>query len=99
MVEEYNRRAQAAGAAEIASAMQGNLLAQEPYFKDPKTGEKVLNFSQDPRFNDFDAVIVGLGFHHFDNYAGSMRKLAERVKDGGAVGIVDLVPSEKVWHS
>lgn len=96
MVAEYNERSRATGDAEKASAVQGNLLADQPYLTDESTGEKVLDFSSNPKFDDFDAVVVGLGFHHFPTWAKSLKTLSERVKPGGVVGIIDLAPSEKV---
>jgi SAM-dependent methyltransferase len=97
MAEEYNSRSRDAGTADSASAVQGNLLADEPYIMtDASSGEKVLGVEREARFNDFDAVIVGLGFHHFSDYAGSLEKLKLRVKVGGVVGIIDLAPSEQV---
>jgi SAM-dependent methyltransferase len=94
MVAEYNSRSEAAGTLKIASAVQGNLLGDEPYLT--WGGNKVNNIETDASMNDFDTVIVGLGFHHFSDWAGSLRKLAQRVKPGGIVGIIDLVPSEEV---
>jgi hypothetical protein len=96
MAEEYNSRSKGAGTTEIASAIQGNLLAEEPYITDSATKEKVHDFGADPRFNAFDAVIVGLGFHHFSDYSGSLKKLSQRLKSGGVVGIIDLAPSDQV---
>lgn len=94
MVAEYNSRSEAAGTTNVASAVQGNLLADEPYVT--KAGTKTNDFETDRSLNDFDAVIVGLGFHHFSDWSGSLQKLSQRVKPGGIVGIIDLVPSEEV---
>lgn len=97
MVAEFNRRFRDAGVpASAAIATQGNLLAEQAYITNGSTGEKITDFESDLRFNGFDAAIVGLGFHHFEDWTGSLRKLGERVKKGGVVGIVDLVPSEEV---
>lgn len=43
-----------------------------------------------PDMYGFDLVAVGLGFHHFADAAGSIVKLAERLKPGGVVLIIDL---------
>ena len=94
MVEEYNSRSEAAGTTKVASAMQGNLLGDEPYVTGPSG--KRTDTESDPSLNGFDAAVVGLGFHHFTDYAGSLKKLAQRVKPGGVVGIIDLAPSDKV---
>jgi SAM-dependent methyltransferase len=94
MVAEYNERSEKAGTTDIASAIQGNLLGDEPYVT--RDGSKDLDIEGNPKLNDFDAVIVGLGFHHFSDWTGSLQKLALRVKPGGVVGIIDLEPSELV---
>ena len=99
MVAEYNSRSEAAGTTKIASAIQGNLLGDEPYItKVSSSGEteRSTAIDSDASLQDFDAAVVGLGFHHFSDYVGSLRKLAQRVKPGGVVGIIDLAPSEKV---
>jgi SAM-dependent methyltransferase len=97
MVAEYNSRSEAAGTSQVASAVQGNLLGDEPYISDSeKEGGKDHDIESNLKFNDFDAVIVGLGFHHFTDFANALRKLSQRVKPGGMVGIIDLVPSEEV---
>ncbi|KIW09356.1 uncharacterized protein PV09_00254 [Verruconis gallopava] len=97
MVDEYNSRSRAAGTEHVASAVQGNLLGDNPYIVPPGSEEKDVDLASDGRFSDFDAVIVGLGFHHFEDWVGSLRKLAQRVKPGGVVGIIDLAPSEEHW--
>ena len=94
MIAEYNERSEKAGTTNIASALQGNFLGDDPYIT--KSGEKSHEIESDPELNNFDGAIVGLGFHHFSDWVGSLQKLAKRVKPGGVVGIIDLAPSEKV---
>lgn len=83
-------------------ALEGNLLAEPPWVC-MKDGEKVeLNeeeLAEREELNDFDAVIIGLGFHHFDNWAEALGILGRRVRRGGVVGIVDLVPDMNVCIS
>lgn len=82
-------------------AVVGNLFDAEPYIVDDKSGEKIngQDFLDDPKFKDFDICIVGLGFHHFENFVRCLEILSERVKKGGVVGIVDLLPKEGVSAS
>lgn len=96
MINAYNERITSGVLPSTCSpAVQGNLLAEKPYIINAE-GEQDTTLITDPKFNDFDLCIVGLGFHHFDDYVGSLRKLSERVKKGGLVGIVDLYPNAEV---
>lgn len=89
MVEEYSSRFPE------NVVMEGNLLAEPPWVG-VKNGEKVeireAELEKREELNGFDAAIVGLGFHHFDDWSGALRKLGKRVRKGGVVGIVDLIP-------
>lgn len=49
-----------------------------------------------PEFHDFDIAAVGLGFHHFDDPALAAKRLAERLKPGGVLFIIDFQPHEHV---
>lgn len=64
-------------------AVQGNLL-------DPNDPAPAALAGQE--FFEFDIAVVGLGFHHFDDPALATRRLAERLKKGGVLMIVDFVP-------
>jgi len=91
MIAEYQSRFPSAS----HTAIVGNFLATPPSISSLSSPETTLNaeaIARDPLLNNFDAVIVGLGFHHFENWALAMRKLSERVKKGGIVGIIDLEP-------
>lgn len=89
MVEEYSSRFPG------SVVLEGDLLAGSPWVG-VKDGEKMElgeeGLEERGELNGFDAVIIGFGFHHFDNWAGALRKLCLRVKKGGVLGIVDLVP-------
>jgi ubiquinone/menaquinone biosynthesis C-methylase UbiE len=74
------------------SAVTGNLLASTPWLVSQETSLNEEELSRNSEYNNFDAVIVGLGFHHFDDWAFALEKLSRRVKKGGVVGIVDLIP-------
>jgi hypothetical protein len=95
MVAAYNERASTGLLPSHCSAVRGNLLAEEPYLFNA-AGDKDASALREPAYNDFDALIVGLGFHHFDRYAASIAYLAQRVKAGGVVGIVDLFGEKAV---
>jgi SAM-dependent methyltransferase len=45
----------------------------------------------DAKFFDFDVAGVGLGFHHFDKPGLASKRLAERLKTGGVLFIIDFV--------
>lgn len=86
MVTEYNTSAQNQGLS--PSEMQayvGNLI-------DPN--ESAPAELSRKEFFDFDIAVVGLGFHHFDQPALAAKRLAERLKKGGVLMIVDFLPHE-----
>jgi SAM-dependent methyltransferase len=64
-----------------AHAIVGNLLGPEgtPAHLD------------DEKYNNFDLVAVGMGFHHFQNLPLCTARLVERLKPGGVLMIVDFV--------
>ena len=95
MVARYNEDANTQNASRHAVA--GNMLSNPPYLlkdDDEKTDDSFLRESD---WSNFDAVIVGLGFHHFQDYAGTLRKLGGRCRPGGIVGIIDLLPRKDVY--
>lgn len=49
-----------------------------------------------PEFSSFDVAAVGLGFHHFDDPSLAARRLAERLKTGGVLVILDFFSHEKM---
>ncbi|KAK4102782.1 methyltransferase-like protein [Parathielavia hyrcaniae] len=87
MVATYNMRAENQGLfpAEMR-AYQGNLCVPD----DPNSAA----FAS-PEFLNFDVAAVGLGFHHFDDPALAARRLAERLRAGGVLMIVDFMPHGK----
>ncbi|KAH7418096.1 S-adenosyl-L-methionine-dependent methyltransferase [Cadophora sp. MPI-SDFR-AT-0126] len=84
MVKEYNTSARNQGISEAEMlAVQGNLIdANSP--NPPALAGK--------EFYDFEIAAVGLGFHHFDDPALAAKRLAERLKKGGVLFIVDFLP-------
>ncbi|KAK4143554.1 methyltransferase [Dichotomopilus funicola] len=87
MVATYNARAENQGlTASEMHAYQGNLCVPE----DPNPA-----LLASPEFTNFDIAAVGLGFHHFDDPKLAARRLAERLKVGGVLMILDFLPHEK----
>ncbi|KAI9056035.1 hypothetical protein LZ554_000967 [Drepanopeziza brunnea f. sp. 'monogermtubi'] len=88
MVNEYNTAALNQGISESEMhATRGNLIdANNP--NPPELAGK--------EFFDFDIAAVGLGFHHFDDPALAAKRLAERLKKGGVLMIIDFVPHSHV---
>ncbi|KAL4721887.1 hypothetical protein ACLX1H_011079 [Fusarium chlamydosporum] len=80
MVGVYNAQAQTQGSSR--HAYQGNLA-------DP-TDASPAAFT-DAKFFDFDVAGVGLGFHHFDKPDLASKRLAERLRLGGVLFIIDFV--------
>lgn len=90
MVNEYNKSVENQGIPQSEMfAYVGNLL-------DP-TNPSPASLSG-PKFYNFDIAAVGLGFHHFDNPAFAAKQLAERLKPGGVLMIIDFAPHEHLHH-
>lgn len=81
MVEEFNKNAKAAGLSDKMVAQRGDLLSESA-----STG------LSGPEFYNFDAVVVSMALHHFDDAGKALTCLGERLKTGGTCVIVDIVP-------
>ncbi len=87
MVERFNELAAASEIPSVrkARAIEGNLLTdQEPPVE--------LN---GPELHNFDIVAVGVAVHHFNDPAKAIGRLAQRLKVGGVLLIVDFVEEEE----
>ena len=83
MVDEYNTSARNQGiVADEMRAHVGNLI-------DPDAVPETLSGLA---FHGFDVAAVGMGFHHFADPALAARRLAERLRTGGVLFIVDFLP-------
>ncbi len=83
MVSVYNRNAHNQGLSPaFMAAKVGNLL--DP--ADPSPAD----FASGEWFN-FDLAVVGLGFHHFEDPTLAAARLAERLRPGGVLMIVDFM--------
>lgn len=74
--------------------MQGSEDVQHAYFGNlidaaDAAGPASLSASE---FFNFDAAGVGLGFHHFEDTTLAATRLAERLKSGGTLFILDFLP-------
>lgn len=84
MVDKFNQLASEAGISQQQlHAVVGNLL--------DSASESDLSR---PEFFNFDIAAIGLGFHHFEQRPLMLRRIAERLKPGGALLIVDFLVNE-----
>lgn len=83
MVARYNAAAREAGASEEqAFAVEGDLFAAE-----------VAEALTAPEWYNFDVAVVALGFHHFEDPALAVKRLAERLAAAtGVLAVVDFLP-------
>ena len=81
MVAEFNKNAEAVGLSDKMIAQRGDLLA-----------DNAPTELSGPEFFNFDAVVVSMALHHFDDAGKALKSLAERLQPGGTCVIVDLVP-------
>ena len=91
MVDEFNGRAQSLGLhPQKMSAVVGNLL------DDPSSSTPSSPDLDDDEYQNFDLVIVGLGFHHFPDPSDAAVRLARRVRPGGTgmLVIIDIFPQD-----
>lgn len=81
MVSQYNILAEKAGnSREHMHAIHGDLLDAEATPSPELTS---------PEFRDFDLAVMSLALHHVEDADEMIRKLAERLADGGVLVIVD----------
>lgn len=65
-----------------AHAVVGNLLVPD---------DSNLSSFQDSKYQDFDLVVVGMGYHHFSDLPLTTARLTDRLKPGGVFLIVDFI--------
>ncbi|KAK7432839.1 hypothetical protein QQZ08_000702 [Neonectria magnoliae] len=85
MVKAYNAQAQNEDTSSSRSAFLGNL-------GDPS--DPTPSAFSDAKFFDFDTAGVGLAWHHFDDCGLVAKRLADRLKPGGVLFIVDFSSHE-----
>lgn len=86
MVQKYNEAALSSGLKpDQATATVGDLVA-------PTVSPAIAG----PEYQNFDIAVIGLGFHHFENPALAVKRLAERLKrETGVLLIIDFLPPKK----
>lgn len=88
MVDRYNEIVKTSGGSHATIyAVVGDFL----------TTERPPASLDTPDLQDFDIAAVGLGFHHFDSPSLAVHRLAERLKPGGVILIVDFVAEGGGW--
>lgn len=86
MVDAYNAKAKFEGLwPDKRAAHVGNLIQPS----DPSPSD----FAGD-EFYGFDAAGVGAGFHHFEDCDLAARRLAERLRPGGVLFVLDFMPEQ-----
>ena len=81
MLERYQALMSAHNIAGLTfSTVAGNMLTEE---------EPAANL-REKHLYDFDIAAVGFGFHHFGSPTLCIQRLAERLKPGGTILIVDV---------
>lgn len=81
MIKKYNEAAAQVGfSPSRMSAVEGNVISGEP--------SKELDV---PEYHDFDVISVGLGYHHFADVGLATKRLAERLKPGGVLVVIDFL--------
>ena len=91
MIERFNELAKESDIPSVrkARAIEGNLLTDS----EPSIALNGLEL------HDFDVAAVGMGVHHFHDPAKAIGRLAERLKVGGVLLIVDFLEEHDVaWH-
>ncbi|KAK1147653.1 hypothetical protein N8T08_000995 [Aspergillus melleus] len=83
MVDEFNTNAREAGFADKMVGYKGDLFT-----------ESVATELSGSEFHEFDIVVVSMALHHFEKPDLAVKRLAERLKKGGTLLIMDMIPSK-----
>ncbi|KAL2803037.1 S-adenosyl-L-methionine-dependent methyltransferase [Aspergillus granulosus] len=87
MIEEFKKNVCEAGRSDTMTGIKANLLADS-------TPAEVAG----PEYFDFDIVVVSMALHHFEYPEKALKCLGERVKKGGVMMIMDLIPEHHHDH-
>ncbi|KAL3491569.1 S-adenosyl-L-methionine-dependent methyltransferase [Aspergillus germanicus] len=87
MIEEFNKNVHEAGRSDTMTGIKANLLA------DSAPAEV-----SGPEYFDFDIVVVSMALHHFEHPGKALKCLGERLKNGGVMMIMDLIPEQHHDH-
>ncbi|KAF7591371.1 hypothetical protein BBP40_001597 [Aspergillus hancockii] len=88
MIDEYNINARESGFADKMVGRKGDLLV-----------ESVPEELSGPEYSDFDVAFVSMALHHFEQPDLAMKRLGERLKKGGVILIIDILPHGKHDHN
>ncbi|KAL2853772.1 S-adenosyl-L-methionine-dependent methyltransferase [Aspergillus pseudoustus] len=87
MIDEFNKNVREAGISDKMTGIKANLLVN--------SSPAELSGSE---YFDFDIVVVSMALHHFEHPEKALKCLGERLKKGGVMMIVDLVPEHLHDH-
>ncbi|KAL4933967.1 class I SAM-dependent methyltransferase [Aspergillus undulatus] len=87
MIEEFNKNVHEAGCSDTVFGIRANLLSES-------TSAEVAG----SEYFDFDLVVVSMALHHFEHPEQAVKRLGERLKKGGVMMLMDLVPEEHHGH-
>ncbi|KAL6239118.1 hypothetical protein BDW75DRAFT_199687 [Aspergillus navahoensis] len=87
MVEEFNKHAREAGRSNTMVGVKADLVS-----------ESLPAEISGPEYFDFDLVVVSMALHHFEHPEKAMNRLGERLKKGGVMMIIDLIPENHHGH-
>ena len=87
MLEEFKKHVHEAGRSDTMVAVKADLVS-----------ESSPTEISGPEYFDFDLVVVSMALHHFENPEKAMNRLSERLKKGGVMMIIDLIPKDHHDH-
>ncbi|KAL4920273.1 S-adenosyl-L-methionine-dependent methyltransferase [Aspergillus aurantiobrunneus] len=87
MIDEFNKNAREEGHSDNVIGVKANLLSEAAPVE-----------VSGPEYLDFDVVVVSMAFHHFEYPKQALNRLGERLKKGGVMVIIDLVPEHHHDH-
>ncbi|KAL4759017.1 class I SAM-dependent methyltransferase [Aspergillus foveolatus] len=87
MLEEFKKHVHEAGRSDTMVAVKADLVS-----------ESSPTEISGPEYFDFDLVVVSMALHHFEHPEKAMNRLSERLKKGGVMMIIDLIPNDHHDH-
>ncbi|KAL4787206.1 S-adenosyl-L-methionine-dependent methyltransferase [Aspergillus varians] len=87
MIDEFNKNVREEGRSDTVVGVKADILSG------PTPAEV-----SGPEYFDFDVVVVSMALHHFEHPEQALKRLSERLKKGGVMMIVDLIPEHHDDH-
>lgn len=81
MLDEFNKNVREAGRSDTVVGIKANLLADE----------SPAGLSA-PEYFDFDLLVVSMALHHFEYPEQALNRLGQRLKKGGVIMVLDMIP-------